>query len=121
MQTRKQIATDFLQRCAKGDSRKAFELYVGKDFKHHNAYFEGDAHTLMVAMEESAKTSPNKLFEIQRALEDGELVAVHSHVQQEKLDMAVMHIFRFVGDKIVELWDFGQQVPKDSPNENGMF
>jgi predicted SnoaL-like aldol condensation-catalyzing enzyme len=35
--------------------------------------------------------------------------------------MAVMHIFRFEGDKIAELWDFGQEAPKDMPNENGMF
>jgi predicted SnoaL-like aldol condensation-catalyzing enzyme len=32
-----------------------------------------------------------------------------------------VHIFRFRGDKIVELWDLGQEVPESSPNENGMF
>lgn len=121
MQTRKQIAEDFLRLAASGNPRKAFELYVANDFKHHNAYFKGDAHSLMIAMEESARTSPNKVFEIQRSLEDGELVAVHSHVQQERLDAAVIHIFRFRENKIVELWDFGQQVPQESPNENGMF
>jgi predicted SnoaL-like aldol condensation-catalyzing enzyme len=35
--------------------------------------------------------------------------------------MAVMHIMRFENDKIAELWDFGQPVPKDMVNENGMF
>jgi predicted SnoaL-like aldol condensation-catalyzing enzyme len=121
MESRKQIAVEFLRLAAGGNPRKAFELFVAKDFKHHNVYFKGDAETLIVAIEEASKKSPNKLFEMHHVLEDGELVAIHSHVQQEKLDVAVMHIFRFRGDKIVELWDFGQQVPEDSPNENGMF
>lgn len=78
----------------------------------------------MIAMEESHKETPNKVFEIQRALEDGDLVAVHSRVQQDGepgWEGAVMHIFRFAGDKIVELWDFGQAVPEEMVNEHGMF
>ena len=34
---------------------------------------------------------------------------------------AVAHFFRFEGDRIVELRDVGQEVPADSPNNNGMF
>lgn len=34
---------------------------------------------------------------------------------------AVVHIFRFDDDRIVELWDIGQAVPEASVNENGMF
>lgn len=108
---------------ARGDSREAFSLYVAQDFRHHNAWFKGDADTLMKAMEESAKENPDKTFEIQRTLEDGELVAVHSHIKQNPQDLgaAVIHIFRFEDDKIAELWDFGQPVPADQVNENGMF
>lgn len=121
--TKKQIAQDFLKLTAKGESRKAFQLYVGEDFKHHNVHFKGDGQTLMMAMEENAKRMPDKVFEIQRALEDGELVAVHSRFRQtpNDLDVAIIHIFRFNNGKVVELWDFGQAVPADSVNENGMF
>ena len=50
-------------------------------------------------------------------------MAVHSHVRQNPNDRgaAVVHIFRFEGDRVVELWDMGQPVPENSPNENGMF
>jgi len=74
-------------------------------------------------MEEAAKKNPDKVLEVQRALEDGDLVAVHSRVRQKPADRgaAVVHIFRFEDDRIAELWDFGQPVPEDSPNENGMF
>jgi predicted SnoaL-like aldol condensation-catalyzing enzyme len=33
----------------------------------------------------------------------------------------LVRIFRFEGDRIVELWDVGQQAPKNSPNDNGVF
>ena len=119
--TKKEIAQDFLKLAGSGQARKAFELYVADDFKHHNAYFKGDRQTLMIAMEEAHKETPNKVFEIQRALEDEDLVAVHSRVQKDAWEGTVMHIFRFDNDKIVELWDFGQSVPQDVVNENGMF
>lgn len=52
-----------------------------------------------------------------------DLVAVHSHVRKkpDEWGAAVVHIFKFQGDCIVELWDIGQPVPERSPNENGMF
>jgi predicted SnoaL-like aldol condensation-catalyzing enzyme len=121
--TKKEIAQDFLRRTAKGDVREAFELYVADNFKHHNAYFKGDRLSLMIAMEENAIKNPNKTFEILRALEDGNQVAVHSRVQlqQGDVELAIIHIFEFDKDKIVELWDFGQAVPAEMVNENGMF
>ena len=77
----------------------------------------------MLAIEEDAKMNPDKIFEIQRALEDGDLVAVHSRFRQNPndTDYAVMHIFRFEGNKVVELWDFAQAAPAEMINENGMF
>ena len=123
MLTKKEMAKDFLRLASKGKSREAFNLYVGESFKHHNIHFKGDALTLMEAMEEHANKNPNKIFEIQRSLEDGDLVTVHSKIRQnpEDLGAAVVHIFRFKADKIIELWDFGQAVPADTVNENGMF
>ncbi|MEG2102382.1 MULTISPECIES: polyketide cyclase [Flavobacterium] len=121
--TRKEIAQNFLKLAAGGHSHEAFRLYVGKKFKHHNAYFKGDADTLMLAMEESARTNPNKIFKIHHILEDEKLVAVHSHLKQTPIDIgfAVVHILKFKADKIIELWDLGQSIPTETINENGMF
>lgn len=119
----KQIAQDFLKLCVKGEARKAFGLYTAPNFRHHNVYFKGDAESLIVAMENNAKQMPNKAFEIQRVLGDGDLVATHSHVRPRPEDFgsAVVHIFRFEDGKIAELWDMSQAVPVTSPNKNGMF
>jgi len=121
--THKDMAVDFLKLSSKGEARNAFSKYVAESFKHHNAYFKGDRESLMLAMEENAGKTPDKIFEVKRALQDGNFVAVHSHVRQNQQDLgaAVVHIFRFDGDKIVELWDIGQPVPKESINENGIF
>ncbi|RKR11748.1 putative SnoaL-like aldol condensation-catalyzing enzyme [Flavobacterium sp. 90] len=121
--TKKYIAQEFLKLAANGHSHEAFRLYVGKNFKHHNAYFKGDAETLMLAMDESSRKNPYKTFKIHHALRDGDMVAVHSHVKQNSTDLgaAVVHLFKFESDKIVELWDLGQTIPKDIKNENGMF
>lgn len=119
---RKDIATTFLQLASSGLVREAYDKYVHAGFKHHNGYFKGDRESLMKGMEEAHKISPNEFLEVKRTLENENSVAVHSHVKQENgNDIAVVHIFRFENDKIIELWDVGMIVPKDSPNENGIF
>lgn len=122
-QSRKEAAIEFLTLVASGDVREAYQQYVGKGFRHHNPYFRGDAASLMEAMEQNAAKNPNKEFEVQRALQDGDHVAVLSRVRQTPGDRggAVVHIFRFEGDLIVEFWDIGQAVPESNVNENGMF
>ena len=121
--SRKDAAISFLQMVASGKVREAYQKYVGPNFRHHNPFFRGDAQSLMTAMEENAAKNPEKVLEVQRALEDGDLVAIHSHVRQKPADRgaAVVHIFKFQGDRVIELWDMGQPVPENSPNENGMF
>ncbi len=119
----KEIAVSFLRLASSGRVRQAYEKYIHPDFRHHNPYFKGDRETLLKGMEEGAKQFPQKMFEVVRALEDGELVAVHGKVQLNP-DMpwiALIHIFRFEGDLVIEEWEAAQEVPKESPNVNGMF
>ncbi|WP_456273682.1 nuclear transport factor 2 family protein [Bacillus sp. AK031] len=119
----KERAVSFLKLVASGKVREAYMSHAGPGFIHHNPYFRGDAESLMAAMEENAEENPGKIFEVKRAIEEGETVAVHSHVKQhpEDIGAVVVHIFRFADDRIVELWDVGQPIPEDSPNENGIF
>ncbi len=74
-------------------------------------------------MQESAVKFPQKEFEALRALEDGDLVAVQGRVRLTPSSpwIALIHIFRFEGNQIIEEWEAGQEVPKESPNENGIF
>ena len=123
MDSKKNSAISFLELAASGRVRDAYAKYVGPGFRHHNPFYAGNAQALMTGMEENARQNPDKRLNVLRALEDGNFVAVHSHVQQKPADQGavVVHLFRFDGDRIVELWDVGQPVPAESANANGMF
>lgn len=121
--SRKEAATTFPKLAASGRAREAFDQYVTPGFRHHNAYFPGDGPSLMKAMDENAAQNPDKELTIHRVVEDGDQVATFSHVRHKKGEAgaAVVHFFRFEGDRIAELLDVGQEVPAESPNRNGMF
>ncbi len=121
--SKKQIAVDFLHLTASGRSEDAFAKYVAPGFKHHNPYYAGDANTLMAAMKQHAEVFPDKVLEVQRTIAEESLVVAHSKVYMKPGEQAIalVHIFRFENDKVVELWDIGQAAPVDSPNTFGMF
>lgn len=113
----------FLEMASSGEVREAYAKFVGAGFRHHNPFYEGSAGSLMAGMEENARQNPKKVLEVKRAIAEGEFVAVHSHVRQNPDDRggSVVHIFRFDDGRIAELWDVGQPVPEQSPNQHGMF
>lgn len=120
----KQIATTFLRWAASGRVKEAYDTFVGPSFKHHNPYFADDVNALCEAMQDDADRHPNKDLQIVHVIEDGDFVAVHSHLTQpapQPRDIAVVHILRFEDDRIAEFWDVAQSVPAQSPNANGMF
>src|SRR5262249_48746195 len=87
-------------------------------------FFKGDRQSLLIAMDEASRTSPNSSIEVKHVWEDGDTVLTHSRVVKAAPSLtaiAVVHIFRFEGDHVVELWDLGQEIPKNCPNENGPF
>lgn len=122
--SKKEMAISFLKMAGSGDVRAAYEKFIAPNFIHHNQYFSGDRQSLMLAMEEASKASPNKSIEVKYAYEDGNTAITHSLVTRENANapkIAVIHIFRFENDRVVELWDVGQEILKDSPNSNGAF
>lgn len=121
--THKHIAIKFLNAAASGNVDDAYDKYVSADFIHHNQYFAGDRASLLAAMKEASISHPNKSLTVKRIIEEENIVITHSHVisKSDDPDVAVLHIFRFVNDKIVELWDLGQLIDRKSPNKNGMF
>lgn len=122
-QSNRDRAVDFLRLAASGQVDAAFEQYVADEFSHHNPYFPADRSALRDAMAQSAAAEPNKSFEVQRVIDGGDIIAVHSKLERADKDVtyAVVHILRFADGKLVELWDIGQEVPPGSPNALGMF
>jgi len=119
----KEAAVSFLKTVGAGQIREAYNRFVSPNFRHHNAYFRGDRESLMLGMEANASQFPGKTLDVKRVLEDRDFVAVHSHVRLKPGDLgvALVHIFRFENDKIVEAWDVGQPIPSESSNQYGVF
>jgi predicted SnoaL-like aldol condensation-catalyzing enzyme len=122
--TNKEKAVSFLKMAGSGDVQNAYDKFVGATFIHHSQFFKGDRQSLLNAMKEASAKSPNKAIDVKFVYEDENTVITHSLVTRQKPEepsIAVVHIFRFESGQIVELWDLGQAISKDSPNENGMF
>jgi predicted SnoaL-like aldol condensation-catalyzing enzyme len=122
-ESRKQAAVEFLKMVVAGRIDEAYEKHVDLHGKHHNPFFAAGFPALQKAMEENHFQFPNKQLIVKHALADGDLVAVHSELVLSPGGdrMNVVHLVRFDGGKIVEMWDCAQRVPADSPNSDGAF
>ncbi len=123
IQARKQAAVQFLNLVVAGQIDEAYRRYVDMNGKHHDPFFPAGLPALQKAMIENHIQFPNKKLTVKNALGDGDLVAVHSHIvlRPGETGIVAMHLFRFEGNKIVEMWDCGQPIPADSSNNDGAF
>ena len=121
--SKKDMAISFLKLAASGEVREGYEKFAHPDFKHHNPCFKGDRESLMRGMEENELEFPGKVYRFFQAIEEGNRVVVHGSVRlrNDLPEIALIHIFRFEGDLIIEEWETSQEVPEEMPNENGMF
>ena len=120
--SQKTAAEQFLKLVC-SDVDRAYAENVGPNFRHHNVWFPGNAEALKKGMADNLRQNPQKKLEIKQSIEEGDRVAVMSHVTFKPGDRgySLMHLFRFENGKIAELWDVAQEIPQDSPNANGAF
>jgi predicted SnoaL-like aldol condensation-catalyzing enzyme len=116
-------AAELFLKLACSDVERAYRELTAPNFRHHNVWFPPDAESLKKGMEENLRQHPEKKIEIKQSIEEGDRVAVISHVTFGPNDRgyALAHVFRFEGDRIAEMWDLGQEIPENSPNTNGAF
>ncbi len=115
--SQKQIAVRFLELAAAGEVDEAYSNYTAPNFKHHNPYYAGDATSLKEGMRESAIETPNKVFDVQHVIEEGDLVAVHSKLEMQMnglTTLAVVHICRFERAKLLSFGILGKYSPTHS-------
>ena len=120
---RKAFALDFLKLASSGNVQEAYAKYIHPHFVHHNPYFPGDRESLMKGMMENHAQFPEKVFTPLRAIQEGDLVAVHGKVRLKPggPEIALIHFFRFEGEKIIEEWEASQGPVENSPNNGGLF
>ena len=95
MSNHQDTAKAFLKTAGTGNVQEGYDRYVAPSFIHHNQYFKGDRQSLLTAMQEASKTSPNKSIDIKHVYEDGDTVITHSLVTRQDphaQEIAVIHI-----------------------------
>jgi predicted SnoaL-like aldol condensation-catalyzing enzyme len=123
MASSRKASAELFLKLACSDVARAYRDLTVPNFRHHNVWFPSDAESLKQGMEENLRQHPQKTIEIKQSIEEGDRVAVMSHVTFGPGDRgyALAHFFRFEGDRIAELWDMAQEIPQDSPNTSGPF
>lgn len=119
---RREAAQGFLALASAGKVDEA-RRFLAPSGRHHNAYFPAGWDAILAGMADNHRQFPAKSYTPHRTLLDGDLVAVHGHVVLRPGDpgIAVVHLFRFEGDLIAEMWDVGHPLPDASRNQDGVF
>ncbi|MDR6708873.1 MULTISPECIES: nuclear transport factor 2 family protein [unclassified Novosphingobium] len=102
---------------------QAVDRYIAPDYVQHSSLAEPGVEALKAFLDKVRAESPDARQTIHRTLVDGDMVAVHVHVERFPGDpgLAVVDIFRVAGGMIVEHWDVLQEVPANPVNPNSMF
>ena len=118
----KDRAIAFYRTAYEGDPRRAVERYVGDRYVQHNPVVADGKEGFIDYFERMHREYPDKSISFLRAVEEGNLVALHTLQVWPGNDRYVtMDFFRFDdAGKIVEHWDALQQVPDKMAHTNGM-
>lgn len=102
---------------------EAARLYIGDHYIQHNPGVPNGAEPFTSYFEGYFRENPQNRATIHRVIAQGDLVALHVHMQASPEDagQAIIDIFRVENGKIVEHWDVIQPVPETTANGNTMF
>ena len=118
----KERAIAFYRTAYEGDPRRAVERYVGDRYVQHNPVVADGKEGFIAYFERMQREYPDKSISFLRAVEEGNLVALHTlQIWPGNDHYVTMDFFRFDDNgKIVEHWDSLQQVPDEMAHTNGM-
>lgn len=120
--TNKEKAIDFYKTAYAGDPRQAAELYLGDEYIQHNPMVGDGAEPFIEYFERMHREYPNKSIEFVRAVEEGDLVALHTHQTWPDEEYVTMDFLRFdKNGKIVEHWDAIQKIEGKSVNGHTLY
>jgi len=123
LETHKQIVKEFYEFAINQKDFESASKYLGPQYIQHNPNAEDGAEGFKKYIQWLKENFPNNHGDIKRIFAEGEYVIIHVHSKRtpDTRGLAIIDIFRFENNKIVEHWDVIQEVPEQSKNSNGMF
>lgn len=108
----KTIAQEFLQMIIDGKIQEAFDTHVAEEFTHHNHYTLPGKTELIRGMQGNHENFPNKIFDTDIVIAEDDKVMVYATMKftPDHDGIRIVHIFRFVDSKIVEMRDVAMQL-----------
>lgn len=96
---------------------------LGDVYTQHNPQIADGFEGLEAFLGTLAQNFPDITLEIKRLIAEGDYVVSHVHGIRVpgQPGSAIIDIFRFADDKIVEHWDVMQPIPETPANVNTMF
>lgn len=125
----KNIVSEYFKLIMEGKFKEGLRFFT-PNCKTHNPFVAGNMENIINAMIAANNAYgpkyPEAQFSVKQVLADGDFVAAYTQLMGSPTKPAEgglrqVHLFRFVGDKIVEYWDVTQQVMPDMPNAAGAF
>jgi predicted SnoaL-like aldol condensation-catalyzing enzyme len=117
------LVTQMYQEVLIAMDSSAVDRFIAPHYVQHSSLAEPGVAALKAFLDMVRVQSPDARQTIHRTLADGDLVAVHVHVERFPGDpgLAVVDMFRCENGMIVEHWDVLQDVPANPVNPNSMF
>jgi predicted SnoaL-like aldol condensation-catalyzing enzyme len=121
-ETNKEVVKKFYDLIINKKDFEAARPYIGQRYKQHNPLVKDYPEGLKEFIEFLKKNFPEARSEIKRVIAEGDFVVLHVlSIRSQKLQRAIIEIFRLENGKIEEHWDVIQEIPENSANPNGMF
>jgi predicted SnoaL-like aldol condensation-catalyzing enzyme len=119
----KAIATAFYEAALNNHNYEDAAQYMGVTYTQHNPNAQDDKQGFADFLAWLRENHPLSRGIIKRIWADGDYVIMHVLERRHPDDRgdAVVDIFRFDGDKIVEHWDVTQSIPEKLAHSNGMI
>ncbi|MFM9593041.1 nuclear transport factor 2 family protein [Streptomyces scabiei] len=119
----KAVALTVTKRVFEHGDTAVVDRYVRPDYIQHNPTAADGAAGLKALAASIHRQFPCARYHVERAVSQGDLVLLHSHVVlvPGTKGASVIDIFRFRGGKLAEHWDVVQNVPDTTASGNDMF
>jgi predicted SnoaL-like aldol condensation-catalyzing enzyme len=118
----KKIVVEFYQKLFGDKDVSVIDQYIVEDYIQHNPIAADGRQALKDIADKWIANQPKTKVDFKKIAADGDLVFLHIKTKSiSGKDISLVDIFKLKNGKIVEHWDFMQEVPEKSANPHPMF